>query len=369
MHCPNTFSVHTIKLASDIDYRTLEVLNEQGTTDPYAKLHELFIKLAARIAAKDEDLLQKLYAVPLEKCSITRDAYIDQIQREFTKEKADKVLREFCANLSNGCEAQIWDSNVWFCGLEWGGGWLDSETGLPYINLDNFRYPSDSNVIGDTSIEGITNWLNAYRFNQYLCRFFCYFYDWPVADQNAISYAKSAAQHGLFRTVAAKLNLYPFSRRSHKEWMNLHVRYKGVDLGSIATLKGKFPDQNEYTALAIETRKFSFQRHLAETSKTKPVIIICVGLGNSSQFAEAFGADTTEKLSLPYSEISSIVYPIREVWSTTNTRQKLTSNNCWLIVLPFFYGGPASLASHDKLKKTAFAIKNFLAENGITKFW
>lgn len=359
-----------LHLPSDLEHRALEFLNDGGEADPYERFTALLARFAWRLGQPGpgrEALLSLLADPDDEAWARERTVSVEAIRASFTKTQAEADLRSYCRNLSNGCEGGSWSSGFWCCGLEWGGGWTDPKTGKPYVNLDNFEYPESAESEDE---EKIADWLDAYPFNQRLARFMCRFFGWTPQAQNPEhgDFAREAAKHNAFlsseeKGMGAKLNLYPLSRRSHNDWEALSVRWRGADLGTIASLDGIFPSQARYQEMAAEERSRGFQTKLQENARAgRPTVVIGIGIGNRSQFARAFGADESALERIEVENANVQAFPILDPAAKAG---RTHLSHSWLVVIPFFYGGPAALGSYEKLDAVAQAIRTFLAAKGV----
>lgn len=368
---PESTSSWALHLPSDLEHRALDYLNEGGKADPYARFTTFLTRFAWRLGQPGPEraaLLSLLADTTQEECARERKAYAEAVRASFTAAQAEADLRAYCRNLSNGCEGGSWSSGFWCCGLEWGGGWTDPKTEARYVNLDNFEYPATPEAEREAEM---ARWLDAYPFNQRLARFMCRFFGWtPEAECPAHGdFARTAAKHNAFllseeKGIGAKLNLYPLSRRSHHDWEALSVRWRGVDLGTIGSLKGIFPAQQRYREIAIEERSKGFQKKLQENARAgRPTVVIGIGIGNLREFVRAFGADQSAGERIKVEDANVQAFPISDPAGEAGGKAHL--KHCWLVVIPFFYGGPSALGSYEKLDAVAAAIRAFLAVKGV----
>lgn len=156
------------------------------------------------------------------------------------------------------------NSSIWFCGIEWGGGWneddflinLRNDVKLPPSGYDdlkvNFEYVYNRQamkilgVIHGFGINESADFVDKYR---------------PFVQKST----------GFF-----KLNLYPlaFKNTSHSLWR-----------GPIAQTTG-FPEKNQYIAW-IRSHRFPQMRIWAK--EHKPKLILCTGKTYAADFMCAFG--------------------------------------------------------------------------------
>lgn len=369
-------SAWALHLPSDLEHPALDFLNNGGQEDPYSRFQKLLERFAAVVGGVGADSDRTALLALLEKQSDEeqRQARLKRIERirgAFTASTARDALMSYCANLCNGCEGGNWDSGLWFCGLEWGGGWTDPESGRRYINLDNFQYPAASAPDETAQTEDkLAEWLDAYRFNWYLARFLCRFFMWPVQGEDHGNFAKAASRRHAFTPegIGAKLNIFPLSRAADSEWGQLSVRWQGVDLGRIADLSDIFPNLESYKNMAVEARRLGFQSRIAKNaSEGRPTVVIGIGLQSRRAFVDAFGADAgvTERVPVKIEGgVKILASPIREVLVDEDGARR-PAERSWLITIPFFYGGPASLAAYQKLDAAAAGIRAFLGAKGI----
>ncbi len=373
---PNAKPLAPFTFNASAEYRWLteQYFLKCGRGDPDEELSRRLVAYVNHIALQGDapfDPIASLSADAEAEREAVRLQRAAQIRSSFTKEKADAELRAICENLSCGCEGGGWASPLWISGLEWGGGSSEPD-GTSYIDFDEYENTCTAWLKPDR--DAAARWLNAYRYNQYLVRFCTRLFGWQYEENVASgTLAERAAAKGLFMPngVGAKLNLFPFSRQNNSQWKALHVRYQGVDLGRIVDLiqAGKFFDVNEYYKKAVEWRSSALLKRLYETTRDgSPKLVVGIGIGKKREFAEMFGALESEEMHLSdVTGISTAVYEIGHALDADG--QAVPLRNCWLVVLPFFYGGSGSLSSYSVLDQTVRSIQAFLLEKGVPAFW
>ena len=368
----NPISTFTFKVSAEFQWLAEQYfLKQRPDDDPDEVIGDLFKALLAHTALHGTERFDPVYALSEEAIHESEKArcrHAEETRFSFDKSEAERTLEAVCGNLSCGCEGGGWDSPIWICGLEWGGG-SQEEDGTNFIDFDEYQNTSRNWKV---SKNGQTRWLNAYPYNRYLVRFFTRFFNWD--NRGTISeLCQQAAEKGLFAPngVGAKLNMYPFSRRDNNIWKELHIRWRGVDLGCAGDLlkEGRFLSRDEYCDKAATWRKKALLSRLYQSARNgEPKLVIGVGISSKKNFAKMFGA-VGPGIGIGHdAPASTAAYKITTALDENGSPVPI--ENCWLIVLPFFYGGRNSLADIDgKLNPTVDAIKAFLQDQNVLRFW
>ena len=167
--------------------------------------------------------------------------------------------------------------SIWFCGIEWGGGYPADEQKLHNIFLGDVSAPAE----GYTNVEGKPEWKEnlAYRFNWQAMKLLTTinggsFSDYKLFAENVRPFVKG--ERGYY-----KINLYPlaFRNTNHQLWQNAFAE---------AT---NFENKQEYINW-INSRRFPLMKSWVQAYT--PKLIVCTGITYASDFRLAFVDDGLE---------------------------------------------------------------------------
>ncbi len=202
------------------------------------------------------------------------------------------VTREFevWANGFSGCDGgNIGDKSnrgIWFCGIEWGGGFNDkSVIELKKIFAEKINIPP----------AGYENWKDN----------LAYIYNWQamkllsvINGENLKNYKTFAEKVKPFTIESEgsyfKMNLYPlpFKKTSHLLWDDRFSQSTG------------FSNKQEYIDW-IKLKRFPVMREW--TKKYSPKLVICTGITYQNDFFRAFG-DTEMELRTESIDNRQLIY-------------------------------------------------------------
>ena len=222
-----------------------------------------------------------------------------------------------------GCDGGNISSEIWFCGLEWGGEQKNEiDPPIDRENLYSWLHPDFDGA-----------WIAQY--NQKICWFLWYFYnlEWNNGE-NAEIFVKR--HHILYpetnKGIGFKINMLPigFPNRENIDWNSDLIKLTG------------FNSFDEYRQWCIEYRGKFFQNVIKEE---QPKLIVCTGIGEAERFAQFFmGSNAltwknTDKYKMAYTKFE----------------------NTLICIVPFF-GGANGINSYDKMENVVLDIKNLLNE-------
>ena len=159
------------------------------------------------------------------------------------------------------------DSEVWFCGFEWGNSHgIDIEKTID----TEFQPIPEPTSWAHKDFEGSWNT----NYNRKICLFLKYFY---AIDWEGMSYDEFVANHQILYPdgLGFKLNLLPvrFRNRESLAWA------KAIEAAS------GFETFDDYRSWCV-THRGAFFRALL--SKHKPKVLVCTGVGERENFLRAF---------------------------------------------------------------------------------
>ena len=220
-----------------------------------------------------------------------------------------------------GCDGGNPKSDVWFCGLEWGGEQRNE--------LDK---PIQENEIYSWSHEDFDGaWLAQY--NRKICWFLWYFHnlEWNNGENGGVFVKRYNILHSqLENGIGFKMNMFPigFPNRNNVDWNE-----------TLQTLTG-LNSFNEYRQWCV-THRGEFFRNAVQ--KFQPKVIVCTGIGEVNNFMQFFTGNTeyetqvTEKFKFYHSKFK----------------------NTLICVVPFF-GGAGGINSYAKMESLVTHIKALL---------
>ena len=214
------------------------------------------------------------------------------------------------------------DSEVWFCGFEWGN--LAKSDMTETIEKEFVAVPQPTSW-QDEEFEGSWNT----NYNRKICWFLAYFYG---LDDKGKTYAQCVSDFKILHPdgLGFKLNLLPirFSNRASVEWSE-----------AVKTASG-FDSFDEYRAWCV-THRGKFFRDLM--LKHRPKLLICTGVGERANFFNAF----TDGASPERVQLKDFCIEVARFGGTQ------------VCVTPFF-GGPSGINSYAKMEQLVLATKELL---------
>lgn len=215
------------------------------------------------------------------------------------------------------------DSEVWFCGFEWGNSHgIDIEKTID----TEFQPIPEPTSWAHEDFEGSWNT----NYNRKICLFLKYFY---AIDWEGMSYDEFVANHQILYPdgLGFKLNLLPvrFRNRESLAWA------KAIEAAS------GFETFDDYRSWCV-THRGAFFRALL--SKHKPKVLVCTGVGERENFLRAF-ADGGPRQTVQLADFSLTVAKFADT----------------LICVTPFFGSPAGINSYQKMEQLVSKIKLLLA--------
>ncbi|AWI50963.1 hypothetical protein DDU33_05480 [Actinobacillus porcitonsillarum] len=217
-----------------------------------------------------------------------------------------------------GCDGGNPKSDVWFCGLEWGGE--QKELLDPAI---------DENSIYSWSSEEFEGAWTA-QYNQKICWFLWYFHnlEWNERENSEIFVKRhhilySQKENG----IGFKMNMLPisFPNRNSVNWNETLQELTGIN---------SFYEYREWCV----TYRGEFFRKIVQ--KYQPKVIVCTGISEVNNFARFF----TGKPDFTYSDNSELKIAYTKF------------ENALICVSPFF-GGASGINSYEKMEILVNDIK------------
>ncbi|KOE62848.1 hypothetical protein [Aggregatibacter actinomycetemcomitans] len=220
-----------------------------------------------------------------------------------------------------GCDGGNLKSDVWFCGLEWGGE--QKNTLDPAIDENSVYSWSHEDFDG--------SWLAQY--NQKICWFLWYFYslEWNNGENSEV-FVKH--HHILYNQqengIGFKMNMLPigFPNRNNIDWNETLQKLTGLK------------SFNEYREWCVIHRGKFFRNAVR---KYQPKVIICTGITETDRFIRFFTAEEeyetvmTEQFKFHYAKFE----------------------NTLICVVPFF-GGANGINSYAKMENLVAEVKDLL---------
>ena len=213
-------------------------------------------------------------------------------------------------------------SEVWFCGYEWGN--LAKTDMAETIEHEFVAQPRPTSW-QDEDFEG--SWGTNY--NRKICWFLRYFYELDGSNKSTKDFVeefKILYPDGL----GFKLNLLPvrFRDRATVDWSEIIKAASGFE---------SFADYREWCVV----HRGKFFRNAIQ--QYKPKLLICTGVGERDNFFRAFtDGEKPERIQLPDFAVSMARF-----------------DQTLVCVTPFF-GGPSGINSHKKMKQLVSHAKALL---------
>ena len=213
-------------------------------------------------------------------------------------------------------------SEVWFCGYEWGN--LAKTDMAETIEHEFVAQPRPTSW-QDEDFEG--SWGTNY--NRKICWFLRYFYELDGSNKSTKDFVeefKILYPDGL----GFKLNLLPvrFRDRATVDWSEIIKAASGFE---------SFADYREWCVV----HRGKFFRNAIQ--QFKPKLLICTGVGERDNFFRAFtDGEKPERIQLPDFAVSMARF-----------------DQTLVCVTPFF-GGPSGINSHKKMKQLVSHAKALL---------
>lgn len=227
----------------------------------------------------------------------------------------------------SGCDGGNLNSNIWTCGLEWGGGYENN-----IIPEDIFKaLPLGAWDIGENTIVDNLN----YQYNQKLAWFFSYLLGWDAED-----YKNESVTNGLYckNGIGFKMNAFPisFPDRDSVTWLPKTIDQTG------------FNNFSEYKNWCVEHRGAYFHDLIKIHS---PKLVLCTGIESSTEFMDFFRCD------------ESSIKP------QDGFNIGLTNNAKTLITVVPFFGGPNGINSYEKMETLTGQIDAYAKDHFGSKKW
>ena len=214
------------------------------------------------------------------------------------------------------------EQSIWFCGIEWGGGFDTDKDGLKDIFNNN----------SEKITEGYDNWNEniAYRYNSQAMKLLSVIHNYELKDYKAFAENKKPFvknQKGFF-----KLNLYPiaFKNTSHDLWE--------ANISEVTN----FQTKHDYISWIKENRFPIMNKWVKDFS---PKLIICTGITYSDDFKRAFSDNNAEFNK-------EIIENHKMLWCKNNNGSKI-------IIIPFMIN-PNGLNKDENIEKFGQRIKEIL---------
>lgn len=220
-----------------------------------------------------------------------------------------------------GCDGGNLQSEIWFCGLEWGGA--QREQLDPAIDENNIYSWSHDEFDG--------SWLAQY--NQKICWFLWYFHnlEWNNGENSGIFVKRhhilySQKENG----IGFKMNMLPigFPNRKSINWNETLQQLTGLN------------SFEEYRKWCIIHRGELFRKIVR---KYQPKVIVCTGITEVNNFMQFFTCNT-------------------EYQTNTTEQYKFyytKYENTLICVVPFF-GSPSGINSYKKMEILVTEIQKLL---------
>lgn len=226
------------------------------------------------------------------------------------------------AGCDGGDIGNINEQSIWFCGIEWGGGFDTDKDGLKDIfNNNSEKIP-----------EGYDNWNEniAYRYNSQAMKLLSVIHNYELKDYKAFAENKKPFvknQKGFF-----KLNLYPiaFKNTSHDLWE--------ANISEVTN----FQTKHDYISWIKENRFPIMNKWVKDFS---PKLVICTGITYSDDFKRAFSDNNAEFNK-------EIIENHEMLWCKNNNGSKI-------IIIPFMIN-PNGLNKDENIEKFGQRIKEIL---------
>ena len=222
-----------------------------------------------------------------------------------------------------GCDGGNLNSDVWFCGLEWGGS-----------QRDELELPIDEAHLSSWSDEDFGGAWTA-QYNQKICWFLWYFLnlEWNNGE-NSTTFVER--HHILYSEkengIGFKMNMLPigFPNRNSIDWNETLQSLTGLSTF------------NEYREWCVVNRGEFFRKK--QISKYKPKVIVCTGISEVNHFVSFF----TGEPNFTYSD-------------NTNLKIAYARFEDTLICVCPFFGGASGINSYEKMEILVKDIQRRLA--------
>ncbi|HGO5823848.1 TPA: hypothetical protein ACK3JW_001530 [Mannheimia haemolytica] len=222
-----------------------------------------------------------------------------------------------------GCDGGNPKSDIWFCGLEWGGK-QRNELDRPIQEKELYSWSHEE-------FEGA--WTAQY--NQKICWFLWYFHNlkWDNGENSDIFVKRHHILYSQQESgIGFKMNMLPisFPNRNSIDWST-----------SLKTLTG-LNSFNEYRQWCV-THRGKFFRKIVQ--KYQPKVIVCTGISEVSHFIQFFTGENEYEIQLT------------EQFKFYHSKFK----NTLICVVPFF-GGASGINSYAKMESLVAHIKALLKQ-------
>lgn len=221
-----------------------------------------------------------------------------------------------------GCDGGNLQSEVWFCGMEWGGSQDNAEKVAS--EFDAQLKPSSWQ---DEAFKG--SWDAQY--NQKVCWFLHYFYELPWEGMSYKNFVESyKIMYGDSDGYGFKMNMLPirFKSRQSIDWEKELVEVTG------------FTSFDAYREWCVEHRSTFFKRLIAEN---QPKVVLCTGVMEKENFFRFFTGKED------FDAIECDGFSLFHTWL----------GDTLICVTPFF-GGAKGINSYSKMESLVRAVKGLL---------
>ncbi|OUR95744.1 hypothetical protein A9Q84_14680 [Halobacteriovorax marinus] len=221
-------------------------------------------------------------------------------------------------------------SDIWFSGLEWGGG-IDLEELILDIKKGALVIPNSVDTLEERK-----RFLK-YPFDRKILKILSYILDHGVSNYRKMINEDISAYSS--QGPIMKFNLYPisFKNTSPEFWSEAFYHLTG------------FPTKELYMAW-VQINRFKFFNKLV--TDNNPKIIVCAGTSYKKDFLMAFGG--IDSLFMKPEKTM-----ILEGKSNVEVYKSSLSSNCRLIITPFF-GNRYGINKDVECEKIGDLIKNYL---------
>lgn len=206
----------------------------------------------------------------------------------------------------SGCDGgDLTTGGIWFCGIEWGGGFTENE--------DIFK--KHPKTLSPISVDDVQEALRRFQFNKKVAKLYSILMNEKIEDYVEVSQRNKLFGEG---SGVVKLNLYPFSMSEDADhlWANWIFQKTG------------FLSKNIYR---VWCQRHRFPFFASKSREYTPKVIICCGLNNRDAFLMAFGGlDNVSDLNLKEEVIDQNKVQKRFF------HVKINSGKTLLVITPFF---------------------------------
>lgn len=233
------------------------------------------------------------------------------------------------------------DSEIWFCGLEWGGS-LDWKSDTTEKVIDPIGEESGYLVTSSTKHDYRQNisWSHGFSdavkngVNQKICWFLNYYYNLEPVD--TYRYDQFVVAHEICfnrpKGKGFKMNLFPLNAVSHDvDWCDDCTQFTG------------FNNRSSYEIWCMIHHGIYYQTLL---KRHQPKIVLCLGKSHAAKYYRFWDAELVDKTE-------------RNLGDVTIEFCQIPETESYLIVVPFF-GGTYGINSGEKMRDLVELVHNIL---------